>query len=350
MTEHVPAKTHDADAWQIAASLVTATTLQERLELLLQAAPRVAGADTATLFLRQDTFGPLEAVARIGYGSDVFGPPRKGGLTEQVLTTGQALVVDDTNSDPRINPLVRTAGVRSFIALPLLIRYATRADASSPPVEQGQAPSEDGPHLEPMGVLYVNASRPHAFSAETVSILAGLAALASVTIENGLLLESHRAALASLSESLHVREQFVSLVSHELKGPLTPLKGYAQAIVRRLDRAVSAGQAVDESWLRRSLGIMVTQIDRLDRLVTDLLDVSRVRAGRFTISPKPLDMVSFAREVFERFQDTIHQDPTTAGAKHTFHWSPATDSLPGVWDPDRLEQLITNLLSNAVKY
>jgi signal transduction histidine kinase len=221
-------------------------------------------------------------------------------------------------------------------------------------------------------VLFVSAHRPHAFSAETTESLKGLAALAAVAIENGYLLERHRAAEARLADALRVREQFASAAAHELKAPLTPLKGYAQAIRRRMERAQATAAAgpgsgsqdaspgapapvsgpLDAVWLARALDIMLGQIDRMDRLVTDLLDVSRLRAGQFTIEPEPADFVVLAREAFERVRESAgaQQEALEPELAHQLRLRSGAASLPGIWDRNRIDQLLTNLLTNAIKY
>jgi len=332
------------DAWRIAASLVTARSLEEQLNLLLEEAPRVGGGDTATAYVLDEPTGTLRVIALYGYTTVRHGQPRPRGMTRYVLETGETLVIDDTMTDQRVSPLLREAGIRSVVALPIVARRT--------------GPAAGAP--ERVGVLYVNARHPQAFGPGAVLALQGLAGVAGVAIENTLLHETQRATTARLEDALRLREQFVSLASHELKSPLTPLKGYAQAITRRLDRLRDQNallgkeevkQQIDEAWLRRALGIMITQIDRVDRLVTDLLDVSRVRTGHFTIDPQPLDLVAFAGEIFNRFRDTITTEASPeASGGHTFLWSPVAETLPGAWDSDRLDQLITNLLSNAVKY
>lgn len=352
-----------ADAWRVAAALVAAPTLTEQLALLLEAAPRIGGADSATIFLRDEASGALRVIARYGYHSGEPPRPRRGGMTERVLATGRALVVDDTLQDPQVNPAMLAAGLRSIVALPLLVHRAPQPTPSSPPTNGGhngvssgegtEIPKAPGPRRpRAMGVLYVNSRRPGAFSAEAVETLKGLAALATVAIENGRLLEVERATAERLADALRVREQFVSVASHELKAPLTPMKGYAQAIRRRIDRATSGGEPVDMAWLQRALSIMVDQIDRLDRLVTDLLDVSRLRAGRFNISPECTDLVALARRVYERFCDTIavEAEATLPNVAHALRFQINAEALLGYWDPHRLDQLITNLVSNAIKY
>jgi signal transduction histidine kinase len=350
---------------------VAAPTLQEQLHLLLEAAPRVAGADSATIYLCDDVTGTLRVVARYGFEPATMPHPRPGGITEHVLGTGELVIVDDTATDPRVSQVVRDAGIRSFVALPLLVRRATvraptaagegvavdvagapPAEGAVPAVPEPALPAGEAGGLRPIGVLYVNARRPRAFDAATLEGLKGLAALAAVAIENGYLLAAQRAAAQDLAEALRLREQFAWAAAHELKGPLTPLKGYAQAMQRRLERAAARGEPVDLAWLRRALGMMVSQIDRLDRLVTDLLDVSRLRAGHFTISPEPADLVDLARRALERFREmlALQAEAGEEEVQHTLRFECRADALPGVWDTGRLEQLIFNLLSNAVKY
>ncbi|HEU5314846.1 MAG TPA: GAF domain-containing sensor histidine kinase [Chloroflexota bacterium] len=327
------------DPWRIAAALVTAPTLEEQLNLLLREAPRIGGGDSATAYLLDDATGELRVAALYGYAPARDVRPRPSGMTHHVIETGETLVIQDTSADPRINPVVPESGIHALVALPLIARRG------------GQGAGEEQ-QPQTTGVLYVNAHRPNAFTPTGIEALTGLAALAAVAIENTLLLEAQRDTAQRLEDALRLREQFVSLASHELKAPLTPLKGYAQAIARRLDRAAATGQPLEEAWLRRALSIMVGQIDRLDRLVTDLLDVSRVRAGRFALQPEPLDLVALATETFERFRDTITTEAATdtPGARHTFSLAKMVQTLPGEWDRTRLDQLLTNLLSNAVKY
>src|SRR5581483_9752227 len=111
-----------AEAWRVAATLVARPALADQLALLLEALPRIAGADTATLYLRDESSGALRVVAHYGYTTERIAGPRSSGLTEHVLATGQPLIVDDVLADPRVNPSVVQAGLRSFVALPLIAR------------------------------------------------------------------------------------------------------------------------------------------------------------------------------------------------------------------------------------
>jgi signal transduction histidine kinase len=80
---------------------------------------------------------------------------------------------------------------------------------------------------------------------------------------------------------------------------------------------------------------------RMNRLISDMLDASQIGAGRFTIQREPMDLVSLARDI-------VQQQQATTTKHHIILEAPK--SLEGVWDADRIAQVLTNLLSNAIKY
>jgi PAS domain S-box-containing protein len=136
-------------------------------------------------------------------------------------------------------------------------------------------------------------------------------------------------------EAVRARDDFLSIASHELRTPLTPLRLQVQ-VLRRL---LTNGRRVARDKLAASLDTLERQTERLGRLVGDLLDVSRITAGRLTLHRERLDLAELAREVVERY----------AGASRS-SIALQTESAPGSWDRVRLEQVATNLLANAIKY
>lgn len=125
------------------------------------------------------------------------------------------------------------------------------------------------------------------------------------------------------------KDEFLSIASHELKSPLTTMKTQVQLLQRRL----SPGEA-------ERLGSLLQQIDKLNRLIGQLLDASALGAGMFTLSPTTVELEPLLRRVAEGL--------VKASPIHTLELSlvPAT----GYWDEIRLEQVIHNLVANAVKY
>lgn len=146
-------------------------------------------------------------------------------------------------------------------------------------------------------------------------------------------------AARELSEAVRARDEFISVASHELKTPLTALS----LSVHRLSRPELQGRSFDDPGVARALNLISRQTARLNILVSNLLDVSRISSGRVHLELQDLDLAEVVRDVASRFQDELEH----AGASLTLSLSGA---VVGRWDRLRLEQVITNLLSNAVKY
>jgi PAS domain S-box-containing protein len=138
----------------------------------------------------------------------------------------------------------------------------------------------------------------------------------------------------SLEEEKEERERFISLVAHELGTPLTALSGYIQML---------EGPRVQQPERREAmLHTMREQANRLKRLIDDLLDVTRIASGHFAIKPEVTDLAYLARNVVEEAQSTT--------SIHTIRLDLASESIIGVWDRQRMTQVLSNLLANAIKY
>jgi signal transduction histidine kinase len=142
--------------------------------------------------------------------------------------------------------------------------------------------------------------------------------------------------ISALKEASRLKDEFVSIVSHELRSPLTPIRGFVQLVARDLAR--KGGNKEHIQRLNSAAG----HVDRMTRLVDDLLDVSRLKAGSLDLRRSTVDILDICREVVaDRLAGEMRQSLV-------FDESPA--SVTGFWDPDRLYQVIDNLVGNAVKY
>ncbi len=138
---------------------------------------------------------------------------------------------------------------------------------------------------------------------------------------------------AELQKLDQLKSDFVSLVSHELRAPLTTLNGGLELALQ------DASQMPPES--RRILEVMSKESQRLTHLVQTILDVSRLEAGKLTLNPGPVAILPLLRRIVE----TLF--PNAPGR---IVWS-MPSNLPPVWaDETYLEQVFNNLLSNASKY
>ena len=142
-------------------------------------------------------------------------------------------------------------------------------------------------------------------------------------------------------DALRARDEFLSIASHELRTPLSALKLQIEMLLQAPRRA-HAGPPSPET-VRKKLMISERQIDRLARLIGELLDVSRITGGRLALEREPTDLSAIARDVAERFADD-------AASARTAVTVDAPDEVRGIWDRMRLEQVITNLLTNAFKF
>jgi signal transduction histidine kinase len=142
--------------------------------------------------------------------------------------------------------------------------------------------------------------------------------------------------VTSQRDVARMKDELLSIASHDLRTPVTVLKGQAQLMQRALRRG---DLDVDSAYERMDL--MVQSTDRLAKMLNLLLDLSRIEAGRLDLTRERMDLVLLVRRVALAVQALTN--------KHTIEVH-APSALEGVWDTTRLEQVIQNLLTNAVKY
>jgi signal transduction histidine kinase len=136
---------------------------------------------------------------------------------------------------------------------------------------------------------------------------------------------------------LWATEDALSMVSHELKTPLSSLRLRIDGLLRKLD----AG-GLDREEVCERLSKALEQCDRVDALVNNLLDVSRASYGRLQVLLEPCDLGATVRDTAERFgEEATHRGGTL---------TVAVDQIPGLWDRTRIEQVVTNLVSNALRH
>jgi signal transduction histidine kinase len=140
-----------------------------------------------------------------------------------------------------------------------------------------------------------------------------------------------------LRGAILARDEFLSIAAHELKTPITSLRGFAQLLLRQ----ISKNGTLDMSRTERALQTIDIQSDKLARLVSHLLDISKLQAGKFTLACQHMDVVPLVREVINNLQ--------SIAAEHTIQLD-TVPSLSTQIDPLRFEQVVTNVVENAIKY
>lgn len=145
-----------------------------------------------------------------------------------------------------------------------------------------------------------------------------------------------------LSRAVRVRDEFLSIASHELKTPLTSLLLQSDILLRKLGR--NDVDTYSPEHVQRLAEQTRKQIDRLRKLIEDMLDASSIQSGHLSVNATPVDLCEIVREVAGLLS------PAAAAANTVIRLDLPAHPVVGAWDGFRLEQVITNLLTNAVRY
>lgn len=248
-------------------------------------------------------------------------PPQQGSPqpTARVIASGAAellpvvdsAVIAEHTFNPEHAELIKSIGINSHLAIPLELRGKI------------------------IGVLnLLNTTQRPSFNPRDLQLAQDLGRRAAIAIDNARLYRDAR-------EAIEQREEFISVASHELKTPLTSVKlqmDLANLLVKR-----SVDGKIEPEFITRMTEICKRQLDRLGRLVDDMLDVSRISSGKLAIVQKDTDLSEVTHDVLERFQEEF----TAQGVELRIL---ALEPVLVHCDPLRMDQVITNLLSNALRY
>jgi GAF domain-containing protein/ActR/RegA family two-component response regulator len=311
-------------------SLKTVTSglnLREILDRILGEAIRISGAlHVKILLLEEATQGLRVALARGGTVQPDFPAPFERSLSGTVAATGQPLFVADSQDESR-NPNAafdRQMGFRTYLGLPVKGRHGV------------------------LGVVTFNTTDSRNYSDEELSYLTSFADQAAIAIENARLheavrrhaeeLESKvRERTAELEEALRVKVEFLGKMSHELRTPLNFVLGFSDLLQQGTAGPLTPKQA---TYLDRIQG----GGRRLLSLVSDVLDIAQLDAGKSRLRLEPVILAPLVQEVLGLVQIQLSQKRlkvTTA----LDPWMPLI-----VADRFKLAQILHNLVSNAVKF
>jgi PAS domain S-box-containing protein len=172
---------------------------------------------------------------------------------------------------------------------------------------------------KPFGVLGIHTKQLRHFKSDEVNFIVSIAHIVAIAIAR--------------RTNERRKDEFLSVASHELKTPLTSIKAFTQLLERYF------GESEDQKAISM-LSKMNNQIDKLTNLVEDLLDISRIEAGKMVFNPEKFDLGELIESVIEEIQPT---------SSHIIH-KHITKNVYVYADKYRIGQVITNLLTNAIKY
>ena len=303
-----------------------------RLEDTLQAAAETLAAameDThVAILLLEPGGGTLRLEAGVGYPPDLIGNLRLElgeGITGWVAHHGQPALVPDVLQDPRYYE--GASNVRSELCVPLVV----------------------GPWV--IGVLNVESPQPNAFTNDDLRLLSTLANNLAVLVERASLFEEVEAARTESQQRAHkleeanvqlqeldrLKDEFLASMSHELRTPLNSIIGFSEVLIDGL-----LGQMNTEQ--RECVENIHSGGEHLLKLINDILDLSKIEAGRMTLEPTTFDVTELLAEV------EATTTPLTENKAQLLTVEQAGALPPLTADRFRIKQVLFNLLSNSYKF
>ncbi len=181
-----------------------------------------------------------------------------------------------------------------------------------------------------IGLLVLESLEAAVYAEEAIRFLVRLADHAAVAVANAQL-------YAEVQRANETKSEFVSFVAHELKTPMTAIRGYTDLLAKGAVGPVNENQA-------QFLKVIRANVERMNRLVSDLSDISRIEAGKLALEFRKVDFREVVDEVVSSLQQQVEAKQQTLEVH-------MPDNLPPVWaDQGRMAQVLTNLVSNAHKY
>ena len=264
------------------------------------------------------------------YGEDAPSRPFGQGMTSQIIRTGQPLLINEDMDRNRVKLGVTHIGRRtaSYLGVPI--------------PSGGQV----------IGVISVQSTDEEGrFTEADQRLLSTIASAVGVAFHNAKLFEETRQARALAEEADAAKSSFLSTVSHELRTPLTSVLGFAKIIRRRLEERLFPLIPEDDRRVQQAkvqvlenLAVVVSEGERLTKLIDDVLDLAKIEAGKFTWNMASISVT----EVIDR---AVSATASLFEAKKLQLIRDIESDLPSVnGDQDRLIQVVINLISNAVKF
>jgi signal transduction histidine kinase/CheY-like chemotaxis protein len=203
--------------------------------------------------------------------------------------------------------MLRATALKSFMSVPLVARERVLG-----------------------AITFATSETDRSYVAADLRLAEDLARRIAVAVDNARLYQSAQ-------ESIHLRDIFLSVAAHELRTPLTSLLGYTELVERRLLRNSALGERD-----QRALRTVIEQATRLNKMVSSLLDISRLQLGQLSIEPAPMDLGGLAERLVQEARPIL--------SEHVIEYLPSEEPILINGDELRLEQALQNLIQNAVKY
>jgi signal transduction histidine kinase/HAMP domain-containing protein len=188
-----------------------------------------------------------------------------------------------------------------------------------------------------VGILYLHHSEPELFTQELLNLLVTLADQIATGVQNARLYARQRQTAEHLAEVDRIKTEFLATMSHELRTPLNSIIGFSKVLLKGIDGPITETQAAD-------LRIVHDSGQHLLALISDILDISQMNAGKMKLVFEKVDLQTVAQEALDTTSALVKERPVEIGEEIE------SDLSPLYGDRRRIRQILLNLLSNAVKF
>lgn len=303
--DNLLARSRAEQLYAFAQAAVTAERLEQVFDAALESIQRAVGA-RRTAILAADSDGAMRFCVWRGLSEAYRRAAEDKSPWRRHVTEPKPVIICDVTEDPNTQrdlALLRNEAIGSFACFPIVM--------------SGQI----------IGKISVYYDQPHEYSAHDLEL--------AMAIANHLATVMHRyATVAKLEDAVRYRELFARIFAHDLRNPLNVIGTAAELLVRRFEHS---GEA-----LTGPVATIIASCDRVSRMIDQLLDFSRARAGGgIEIHPRPCDLADICTRAVTELRRYHGDHEVKLDIRGDCH---------GVWDPDRLLQIGSSLIGNAIQH
>ncbi|HEY9838159.1 MAG TPA: ATP-binding protein [Vampirovibrionales bacterium] len=304
----------------VTAALSEALTPAQVAEVVVNQGIAALDAKAGSLVILTDHDKSLKIVGAIGYPQEILDqwqniPINAAVPLAECVRLGQPIFQENltelSERYPTLSQLRNKTNNQALASIPLIL--------------QGQ----------PIGAMGLSFAQAREFSTEDRAFMVALGQQCAQAIARAQLYEAEQSARAQAETANRIRDEFIAVLSHELRSPLNPILGWTKLLqMRKFDQAKTL----------QALEIIERNAKLQSRLIDDLLDISRILRGKLTLEMLPVHL----EKIIESALETVRLIAEAKGIQIT-KFLPM-EAVEVLGDPNRLQQVVWNLLSNAVKF